>query len=93
MKNVRATREKFDEYFKICKEKGFHEELMTYCASGNKDSVWVMVWEGKNVVESAKIIVGYTSPMALNGHFCVYKASHKNLCHCSEDIYKANSDM
>ena len=52
-----------------------------------------MIWEGKDIIESAKKIIGYTNPGALSGHFCVAKGGNRNICHCSETVDKANEEI
>jgi hypothetical protein len=52
-----------------------------------------MVWEGKDVIDRAQKICGYTNPGKLSGHFRIEKAGKRHICHCSDNVPRANEEI
>lgn len=93
MKFATGGKDKFGDYFHHAKGKGFFDELIEWCTSNGQNSVWVMVWEGQDVIKRAQQICGYTNPGALSGHFRIEKGGKRNICHTSDNIRRANEEI
>jgi len=55
-----------------------------------------MVWEGKNVVKTGRIMLGETdpfksSPGTIRGDFCIEVG--RNICHGSDSVESANKEI
>ena len=50
MKFTSGDKEQMSKYFHHTKGKGFHDNLIEYCTSNNQKDVWIMVWEGVDVI-------------------------------------------
>jgi len=71
MKFAGGDKQHMSDYFHHAKGKGFHDDLIEYCTSNGQKDVWIMVWEGVDVINQAQKICGYTNPGALSGHFLI----------------------
>ncbi|KAF9154029.1 Nucleoside diphosphate kinase 1, partial [Linnemannia schmuckeri] len=73
--------------------KPFFGGLMNYMTSG---PVVAMVWSGKGVVKSGRVLLGETNPLAslpgtIRGDFCIDVG--RNLCHGSDSVENAEKEI
>jgi nucleoside-diphosphate kinase len=60
LKLMTVPRDIAEEHYKDLKSKPFFKDLVDYICSG---PVVAMVWAGKGVVKSARLIIGATNPL------------------------------
>lgn len=89
MKLVASGSTAFEKHFAALKGKGYFEELVGFC---RESPVTVMVWEGIDVVERAKKILGYVNPAMLGGSFCIIKGG-RNIALPSQDFREAVREL
>jgi nucleoside-diphosphate kinase len=73
LKLVQPTQEILEEHYKDLKGKGFFAGLISYMKSG---PVVGMVWQGKGVVKTGRVMLGTTNPLdsapgTIRGDFCI----------------------
>ncbi|KAK9765740.1 nucleoside diphosphate kinase Ndk1 [Basidiobolus ranarum] len=93
LKLVQPTEQLLAEHYKDLADKPFFRGLMAYMTSG---PVVGMVWEGKGVVKTGRVLLGETNPLAslpgtIRGDFCVDVG--KNLCHGSDSVESAEREI
>jgi len=93
MKFVRAERELLEQHYQEHAERPFFRSLVQFMQSG---PVVPMVWEGENIVQIARMMLGATDPAAslpgtIRGDFGVSK--QMNLCHVSDSVASANAEI
>ncbi|RKP23711.1 nucleoside diphosphate kinase [Syncephalis pseudoplumigaleata] len=90
---IHPTRELLEEHYADLKSKPFFPSLMTYMTSG---PVVGMVWGGKEVVKTGRVMLGATNPLAsapgtIRGDFCIDVG--RNLCHGSDSVESAEREI
>ncbi|RKP22904.1 nucleoside diphosphate kinase [Syncephalis pseudoplumigaleata] len=90
---IHPTRELLEEHYADLKSKPFFPSLMTYMTSG---PVVGMVWGGKEVVKTGRVMLGATNPLAsapgtIRGDFCIDMG--RNLCHGSDSVESAEREI
>ncbi|WP_071515966.1 nucleoside-diphosphate kinase [Geitlerinema sp. PCC 9228] len=95
MKFVTVSRELAEQHYDVHKDKPFFSSLVSFITSG---PVVAMVWEGKDVIASARKIIGATKPNeadpgTIRGDFGIDIG--RNLIHGSdaEDTAKKEIDL
>ncbi|RKP06648.1 nucleoside diphosphate kinase, partial [Thamnocephalis sphaerospora] len=93
LKLMHPTQELLEEHYADLKSKPFFPGLMTYMTSG---PVVGMVWAGKEVVKTGRVMLGATNPLAsapgtIRGDFCIDMG--RNLCHGSDSVESANKEI
>ncbi|MDQ0232960.1 nucleoside-diphosphate kinase [Metabacillus malikii] len=83
-KLMRVTTELAEEHYKEHKGKPFYENLIQFITSG---PVFAMVWQGENVVDITRKLIGKTNPKdaepgTIRGDYCLYVS--KNIIHGSD---------
>lgn len=73
MQMMQPNRELLEEHYKDLKGKGFFPSLIKYMESG---PVVAMVWAGKSVVKTGRMMLGATNPLdsapgTIRGDFCI----------------------
>ncbi|KAI9596650.1 nucleoside diphosphate kinase [Syncephalis fuscata] len=90
---IHPTRDLLEEHYADLKSKPFFPSLMTYMTSG---PVVGMVWGGKEVVKTGRVMLGATNPLAsapgtIRGDFCIDMG--RNLCHGSDSVESAEHEI
>ncbi|KAG0342602.1 nucleoside diphosphate kinase [Podila horticola] len=80
------SRATLEQHYADLSAKPFFGGLMNYMTSG---PVVAMVWSGKGVVKSGRVLLGETNPLAslpgtIRGDFCIDVG--RNLCHGSDSV-------
>lgn len=93
MKFMWASTELLQEHYADLKEKKFFPGLVKYMSSG---PVVPMVWEGKGVVKTGRVMLGATNPAesapgTIRGDFCIDVG--RNICHGSDAVESANKEI
>lgn len=93
MKFMWASEELLKTHYADLSTKCFFPSLVKYMASG---PVVPMVWEGKNVVKTGRIMLGETDPFkslpgTIRGDFCIEMG--RNICHGSDAVESANKEI
>jgi len=93
MKFMWASEEHLKKHYADLSSKPFFPGLVKYMASG---PVVPMVWEGKNVVKTGRIMLGESdpfksSPGTIRGDFCIEVG--RNICHGSDSVESANKEI
>ncbi|KAI8911044.1 nucleoside diphosphate kinase [Gorgonomyces haynaldii] len=93
LKLIHPTKELLEEHYSDLKSKPFFPKLLAYMLSG---PVVGMVWQGKEVVKTGRVLLGATNPLAsapgtIRGDFCVDVG--KNLCHGSDSVEAAQKEI
>ena len=88
-KLMQITKELAEEHYGEHKERPFFGELVEFITSG---PVFAMVWEGENVISTARLLVGATNPSesapgTIRGDFAVTVG--KNIIHGSDSTESA----
>jgi nucleoside-diphosphate kinase len=73
LKFTTPSRQTLEEHYKDLKTKGFFPSLIAYMTSG---PVVAMVWGGKQVVKTGRMMLGATNPLdsqpgTIRGDFCI----------------------
>ena len=82
-----------EQHYGEHKGKPFYEELVQFITSG---PVFAMVWEGENVVELSRKLMGKTNPKeaepgTIRGDYCMYVS--KNIIHGSDSNESAEREI
>ena len=93
MKLVQPTQELLEEHYKDLKGKGFFPGLIAYMKSG---PVVAMVWQGKAVVKTGRLIIGATNPLesaagTIRGDYCIDVG--RNIIHGSDSVESAEREI
>lgn len=85
--------EKAENHYFEHKDKPFFKELVDFITSG---PVFAMVWEGENIIEVSRIMIGKTSPLdampgTIRGDFACSKA--ENVIHGSDSLLSAEREI
>ncbi|KXN67530.1 nucleoside diphosphate kinase [Conidiobolus coronatus NRRL 28638] len=82
-----------EEHYQDLKSKGFFAGLIKYMLSG---PVVGMVWAGKNVVKTGRVMLGETNPLSslpgtIRGDFAIDVG--RNICHGSDSVESAEREI
>lgn len=93
LKMVTATRAQLEAHYADLKDKPFFPGLITYMSMG---PVVAMVWEGDNVVKTARQMLGATRPKdsepgTIRGDLCVDVG--RNVIHGSDSVESAQKEI
>lgn len=93
MKFMWASEELLQKHYSDLSSKPFFPGLVKYMSSG---PVVPMVWEGKNVVKTGRIMLGETdpfksSPGTIRGDYCIEVG--RNICHGSDAVESAEKEI
>ena len=93
MKMMWADKELLEKHYADLSSKPFFPGLVKYMNSG---PVIPMVFEGKEVVKTGRMILGATNPLASNpgtirGDFCIDVG--RNICHGSDAVESAQKEI
>ncbi|KAI8812571.1 nucleoside diphosphate kinase [Cladochytrium replicatum] len=93
LKLIKPTRALLEQHYSDLSSKSFFPKLIEYMSSG---PVVGMVWQGKEVVKTGRVLLGATNPLAsapgtIRGDFCVDVG--KNLCHGSDAVESAEKEI
>ncbi|MEO1093542.1 MAG: nucleoside-diphosphate kinase [Cyanobacteria bacterium J06638_28] len=93
MKLMAVSQELAEQHYGVHKEKPFFPGLVKFITSS---PVVAMVWEGDNVVSSARTLIGATNPISadpgtIRGDYAV--TIGRNLIHGSDAIETAQSEI
>jgi nucleoside-diphosphate kinase len=84
MKMVTATKKQLENHYSDLVDKPFFPGLIQYMSMG---PVMAMVWEGDNVIKTARVMLGATKPKesepgTIRGDLCIDVG--RNICHASD---------
>merc|ERR1712032_1316228 len=93
LKMVTASKEHLEEHYGDLKEKAFFPGLVKYMASG---PVVAMVWEGKDVVKTGRVMLGATNPLSsapgtIRGDYAIDVG--RSICHGSDSVESAQKEI
>nr|XP_020464633.1 nucleoside diphosphate kinase B-like isoform X2 [Monopterus albus]XP_020464634.1 nucleoside diphosphate kinase B-like isoform X2 [Monopterus albus] len=93
MKMLNATDALLQQHYIDLKDRPFFHDLITYVSSG---PVVAMVWEGKGVVKTGRVMLGETNPAdskpgTIRGDFCIDVG--RNIVHGSDSVQSANREI
>ncbi|KAK9530818.1 hypothetical protein VZT92_012298 [Zoarces viviparus] len=93
MKMLHASKEHLTEHYIDLKDRPFFPTLIKYMSSG---PVVAMVWEGKGVVKTGRVMLGETNPAdskpgTIRGDFCIDVG--KNIIHGSDSVESADKEI
>ncbi|KAM4526406.1 nucleoside diphosphate kinase B-like [Fundulus diaphanus] len=93
MKMLEASEDLLMEHYIDLKDRPFFPTLVKYMRSG---PVVAMVWEGKGVVKTGRVMLGETNPAdskpgTIRGDFCIDVS--KNIIHGSDSVESAKKEI
>ncbi|CAI2382500.1 unnamed protein product [Moneuplotes crassus] len=93
MKFVNASKEHVEAHYEDHRGKKFFDPLVEYITSG---PVVPMVWEGTNIIEGSRSIIGATNPTTatpgtIRGDLCIEVG--RNLIHGSDLVESATKEI
>ncbi|XP_077358437.1 nucleoside diphosphate kinase B-like [Festucalex cinctus] len=93
MKMLQASEELLMQHYSDLKERPFFPHLINFMSSG---PVVAMVWEGKGVVKTGRVMLGETNPAdskpgTIRGDFCI--DVNKNIIHGSDSVESATKEI
>jgi len=93
LKLVHQTKELAEKHYEEHKGKPFFPGLVDFITSG---PVVAMVWQGKGVVATARLLIGATNPLAsapgtIRGDFAIEVG--RNIIHGSDSVDSANREI
>ncbi|KAJ3005262.1 nucleoside diphosphate kinase [Thoreauomyces humboldtii] len=93
LKALQPTRAHLEEHYGDLKTKAFFPSLIEYMLSG---PVVGMVWAGKNVVKTGRVMLGATNPQdsapgTIRGDFAIITG--RNICHGSDAVESAEAEI
>ncbi|XP_026206634.1 nucleoside diphosphate kinase B-like [Anabas testudineus] len=93
MKMLHASQDLLQQHYVDLKDRPFFPTLIAYMSSG---PVVAMVWEGKGVVKTGRVMLGETNPAdskpgTIRGDFCIDVG--KNIIHGSDSVESANKEI
>ncbi|WP_281890999.1 nucleoside-diphosphate kinase [Paenibacillus sp. YYML68] len=92
-KLFRMSREQAEFHYESHKGKPFFEELVEFITSG---PVFGMVWQGENVIELSRMMMGKTNPLdaqpgTIRGDYATYVG--ENIIHGSDSLESAKREI
>ncbi|CAA9988877.1 nucleoside diphosphate kinase b, putative [Plasmodium knowlesi strain H] len=93
LKMLNPTKEILKEHYKELADKPFFNTLVEYISKG---PVVAMVWEGAEIVNQGRKLIGETNPLSSNtgtirGDFCLEVS--RNVIHGSDSVASANREI
>ncbi|KAF8425512.1 nucleoside diphosphate kinase 1 [Tirmania nivea] len=93
IKLVTPGREHLEQHYADLAGKPFFQGLITYMLSG---PICAMVWEGKEVVKTGRVLLGATNPLAsapgtIRGDYAIDMG--RNVCHGSDSVESAQKEI
>lgn len=93
LKLMQPTKEMLEQHYADLSSKPFFPKLIAYMLSG---PVVGMVWVGRNVVKSGRMMLGATNPAdsapgTIRGDFCIEVGM--NICHGSDSAENAEKEI
>ncbi|ANQ08883.1 Nucleoside diphosphate kinase [Plasmodium coatneyi] len=93
LKMLNPTKEILKEHYKELADKPFFNTLVEYISKG---PVVAMVWEGAEIVNQGRKLIGETNPLNSNtgtirGDFCLEVS--RNVIHGSDSVASANREI
>ncbi|XP_053131981.1 nucleoside diphosphate kinase 3 [Hemicordylus capensis] len=93
MKLMQASEDLLKEHYVALRERPFYNRLVKYMSSG---PVVAMVWQGLEVVKTARTMIGETNPAdskpgTIRGDFCIEVG--KNVIHGSDSAESAQREI
>uniref|UniRef100_A0A3Q2UNZ8 Nucleoside diphosphate kinase n=2 Tax=Fundulus heteroclitus TaxID=8078 RepID=A0A3Q2UNZ8_FUNHE len=93
LKMLQASQDVLSEHYCGLRTKPFYNSLLRYMTSG---PVVVMVWEGHNVVQTSRTMVGHTNPAeamagTVRGDFSMHVS--RNVVHASDSVEGAQKEI
>ncbi|KAG9349890.1 hypothetical protein JZ751_026243 [Albula glossodonta] len=93
MKMLKAPEDLLSQHYHNLQKKSFYPYLLCYMTSG---PVVVMVWEGFNVVQTSRMMVGSTNPAeaqpgTVRGDFSIHVS--RNVVHASDSVAGAEREI
>ncbi|KAK9354274.1 nucleoside diphosphate kinase [Lipomyces doorenjongii] len=93
IKLTQPTKTLLEEHYADLTAKPFFPGLLKYMLSG---PVCAMVWEGKDVVKTGRVLLGATNPLAagpgtIRGDFAIDVG--RNVCHGSDSVESAKKEI
>uniref|UniRef100_A0A3B3TQA8 Nucleoside diphosphate kinase n=1 Tax=Poecilia latipinna TaxID=48699 RepID=A0A3B3TQA8_9TELE len=93
MKMLQASEDLLMQHYIDLKDRPFFPSLVNYMSSG---PVVAMVWEGKGVVKTGRVMLGETNPAdskpgTIRGDFCIDVS--KNIIHGSDSVDSAKTEI
>ncbi|KAL1628522.1 nucleoside diphosphate kinase Ndk1 [Neofusicoccum ribis] len=93
IKLVTPSKEHLEKHYSDLADKPFFPGLIAYMGSG---PVAAMVWEGRDVVKTGRVILGATNPLAsapgtIRGDFAIDVG--RNVCHGSDSVESAKKEI
>ncbi|KAI9011298.1 nucleoside diphosphate kinase [Gaertneriomyces semiglobifer] len=93
LKALQPSREHLEQHYGDLKTKPFFPKLVDYMLSG---PVVGMVWAGKEVVKTGRVMLGATNPLAsapgtIRGDYAIDVG--KNICHGSDSVESAEKEI
>ncbi|KAJ8097469.1 nucleoside diphosphate kinase [Lipomyces tetrasporus] len=93
IKLTQPTKPLLEEHYADLTAKPFFPGLVNYMLSG---PVCAMVWEGKDVVKTGRVLLGATNPLAagpgtIRGDFAIDVG--RNVCHGSDSVESAKKEI
>ncbi|TGZ77161.1 nucleoside diphosphate kinase [Ascodesmis nigricans] len=82
-----------EQHYSDLKDKPFFPGLVEYMNSG---PICAMIWEGKEVVKTGRVLLGATNPLAsapgtIRGDFAIDVG--RNVCHGSDSVESAKKEI
>ncbi|XP_047214162.1 nucleoside diphosphate kinase A-like isoform X2 [Girardinichthys multiradiatus] len=93
LKMLQASQDVLSEHYCNLRTKPFYNSLVRYMTSG---PLVVMVWEGHNVVQTSRTMVGHTNPAqaqagTVRGDFSIHVS--RNVIHASDSVEGAEKEI
>ncbi|KAM4715737.1 nucleoside diphosphate kinase B-like [Anableps anableps] len=93
LKMLQASEDLLKQHYIDLKDRPFFPSLVNYMSSG---PVVAMVWEGKGVVKTGRVMLGETNPAdskpgTIRGDFCIDVS--KNIIHGSDSVESAKKEI
>ncbi|KAM9837618.1 NME/NM23 nucleoside diphosphate kinase 2a [Aulostomus maculatus] len=93
LKLLHASDDLLRNHYSDLKDRPFFPSLIKYMSSG---PVVAMVWEGKGVVKTGRVMLGTTNPAesdpgSIRGDFCIDVS--KNIIHGSDSVESAKKEI
>ncbi|MEQ2296452.1 Nucleoside diphosphate kinase, mitochondrial [Ameca splendens] len=93
LKMLQASQDVLSEHYCNLRTKPFYNNVVRYMTSG---PLVVMVWEGHNVVQTSRTMVGHTNPAqaqagTVRGDFSIHVS--RNVIHASDSVEGAQKEI
>eukprot|EP00388_Colpodella_angusta_P042292 GDKK01055825.1.p1 GENE.GDKK01055825.1~~GDKK01055825.1.p1 ORF type:complete len:115 (+),score=2.20 GDKK01055825.1:2-346(+) len=93
MKLTIPSKEQLEQHYQHLKEEPFFGKIISFMSSG---PIVAMVWEGKNIVQAGRTMLGATDPLesapgTIRGDLAV--CTGRNVCHGSDSAQSAQREI